>query len=183
MSPPQILRTRNMITYMLTIYEKREARRRIETMKRALDCVRQILVLSAVLSVAVGCAGRPTPPTLPDVRSNLVSVVGVLPVEDHAVAVKWYQKWIGRAPDVAPMEGVAEWQLAPNAWIQVSVDSKAAGRSSVVVGVNDVDAQRSACAAVGVAVGEVKDYGFVKTAEAIDPAGKKLLFVQEVPQR
>ena len=42
-------------------------------------------------------------------NSNLASVVGVLPVTDHAGAVKWYQDWIGRAPDVAPMEGVAEW--------------------------------------------------------------------------
>jgi hypothetical protein len=115
-------------------------------------------------------------------RSNLTSVVGVLPVADHAGAVQWYRTWIGRAPDVEPMEGIAEWQLADNAWIQVAVDPASAGRTTVVIGVSDVDAQRSACAAVGVAVGEVSDYGIVKTAEAVDPAGNKVLFVQEVPQ-
>jgi predicted enzyme related to lactoylglutathione lyase len=115
-------------------------------------------------------------------RSNLTSVVGVLPVTDHAEAVKWYRAWIGRAPDVEPMEGIAEWQLADNAWIQVAVDPASSGRTTVVIGVDDVDAQRSACAAAGVAVGEVSDHGIVKTAEAVDPAGNKVLFVQEVPQ-
>jgi hypothetical protein len=112
-------------------------------------------------------------------ESNLASVVGVLPVTDHVKAVTWYQKWIGRAPDVEPMEGIAEWQLAENAWIQVAVDPESAGHTTVVVGVKDIDAQRSACAAVEVAVGDVSDYGFVKTAEAVDPAGNKILFVQE----
>ncbi len=114
--------------------------------------------------------------------SNLKSVVGVLPVDDHATAVDWYRKWIGRAPDVEPIEGVAEWQLVENAWIQVSADPEAAGQTTVVIGVEDIDAQRSACAAVDVTVGAVADYGFVKTAEAVDPAGNKILFVQEVPE-
>jgi hypothetical protein len=114
--------------------------------------------------------------------SNLTNVVGVLPVADHATAVTWYHRWIGRGPDVEPMDGVAEWQLAENAWIQVSVDPETAGRTTIVVGVKDVIAQRSACEAVDVAVGEVNDYGFIKTAEAVDPAGNKILFIQEVPQ-
>lgn len=114
--------------------------------------------------------------------SNIASVVGVLPVTDHATAVKWYQKWIGRVPDVEPMEGVAEWQLAENAWIQVSVDPEPAGRTTVVVGVKDIEAQHSACAAAGIAMGDISDYGVVKTSEAVDPAGNKILFVQEMPQ-
>ncbi|WP_125778435.1 VOC family protein [Antribacter gilvus] len=113
---------------------------------------------------------------------NIASVVAVLPVTDHAKAVAWYERWIGRAPDLEPMEGTAEWQLASNAWIQVSLDPEPAGRTTVVVGVKDIDAQRSTCAAVDVAVGEVDDYGFVKTAEAVDPDGNKILFVQETPE-
>ena len=113
-------------------------------------------------------------------ESNLTSVVAVLPVVDHAGAVAWYQKWIGRAPDLEPMEGVAEWQVAENAWIQVSADPTTAGKSTVVVGVKDIDTQRADCAAAGVTVGDVADYGFIKTAEAIDPAGNKILFIQEM---
>ena len=113
-------------------------------------------------------------------ESNLQNVVGVLPVVDHAAAVAWYQKWIGRAPDIEPMEGIAEWRIADNAWIQVSTDPEPAGKTTVVVGVQDLDTQRSTCAAAGVTVGEVNDYGFIKTAEAVDPAGNKILFIQEM---
>jgi predicted enzyme related to lactoylglutathione lyase len=80
------------------------------------------------------------------------------------------------------VEGIAEWQLAENAWIQVTVDPGSAGGTTVVVGVEDVEAQRSACAAAGVTVGGVSDHGFVKTAEAVDPAGNTILFVQESPE-
>lgn len=113
-------------------------------------------------------------------ESTLISVVSVLPVADHSAAVAWYAKWIGRAPDVEPMEGVAEWQLAPNAWIQVSVEPESAGRTTVVLGVAEIDAQRAACEAAGVSWGDVNDYGFVKTAEAVDPAGNKIVFVQDL---
>ena len=114
--------------------------------------------------------------------SNLTSVVGVLPVADHATAVTWYQRWIGRPPDVEPTEGVSEWQLAETAWIQIAADPQAAGGTTIVVGVEDVVAQRSACAAADVAVGDINDYGFIKTAEAVDPSGNKILFIQEVQE-
>jgi hypothetical protein len=112
--------------------------------------------------------------------SNHTSVIAVLPVADHAQAVTWYQTWIGRGPDVEPTEGVAEWQMAENAWIQVSADPDAAGHTTVVVGVTDIEAQRTAFANVELALGEIADYGFIKTAQAVDPAGNKVLFVQEV---
>jgi hypothetical protein len=114
------------------------------------------------------------------IESNLTSVISVLPVVDHSDAVAWHARWIGRGPDVEPMEGVAEWQLADNGWIQVSADPGSAGKTTVVIGVADIDAQRSACEAAGVPWGEVNDYGFVKTAEAADPAGNTIVFVQDV---
>jgi predicted enzyme related to lactoylglutathione lyase len=115
-------------------------------------------------------------------ESNLQNVVAVLPVADHAAAVSWYQKWIGRAPDVEPIEGVAEWRIADKAWIQVAADPEPAGRTRVVIGVDDIDTQRSTCEAGGVTVGDVTDLGFIKMAEAVDPAGNTILFVQEVEQ-
>lgn len=111
---------------------------------------------------------------------NLTSVISVLPVADHSDAVAWYGRWIGRGPDVEPMEGVAEWQLAQNAWIQVSADPESAGQTTVVIGVADIDVQRDACETAGVPWGDVNDYGFVKTAETADPAGNKIVFVQDL---
>lgn len=113
-------------------------------------------------------------------KSNFVNVVAVVPVKDHAVALAWYRRWIGRDADVVPMEGVAEWQIAGSGWLQVALDPEHAGGTSVVVGVRDVDVQRAACIEVGVQVGDVQDYGFIKLVEAVDPDGNKVVFVQEV---
>ncbi|WP_154794088.1 VOC family protein [Occultella kanbiaonis] len=115
-------------------------------------------------------------------ESMLTSVISVLPVTDHAAATAWYGRWIGRGPDVEPMEGIAEWQLAENAWIQVSADPESAGRTTVVIGVADVDVQRTGCEAAGVPWGEIDDYGVVRTAEGSDPAGNRVVFVQEVAE-
>ena len=116
--------------------------------------------------------------------NNYSSVVSVLPVSDHGKAVEWYSKWLGRGPDVSPDEGVAEWKLAENAWIQVTAapTPDAAGKSTVVCGVRDLDKQRAVCERVGVTVGETQDYGFIKLADIVDPAGNKVMFVQETPE-
>ena len=54
--------------------------------------------------------------------SNIYSVIAVVPVKNQDKAVGWYKKLPGRDADVVPMEGVAEWQLAENAWLQVTAD-------------------------------------------------------------
>lgn len=51
---------------------------------------------------------------------SLVSVFKVLNIEQ---SVAWYTKWLGE-PDVIPMNGVAEYQLSPNSWLQLSYEEK-----------------------------------------------------------
>ena len=109
------------------------------------------------------------------------NVNAVLPVADHAAAVAWYSKWIGRKPDVEPTEGVAEWEIASNAWIQDSLDPDAAGKTTVVVGVDDIDATVADLGKEGVTCGEMQDYGFVKLTEIVDPDGNKVTFAWENP--
>ncbi len=117
-------------------------------------------------------------------KSNYSNVVCVLYVGDYSEAVGWYEKWLGRAPDVTPDEGIAEWQLAENAWIQVSVapDPGLVGKSTVVCGVIDLDEQCASCQSAGVTLSDTEDYGFIKLANATDPAGNTVVFVQEVEQ-
>ncbi|MFV2101632.1 hypothetical protein [Micromonospora sp. LOL_024] len=100
----------------------------------------------------------------------------------HPAAVTWYKQWIGRNPDVEPTEGVAEWQLTDNAWIQVSLNPEAAGRTSVVVGVEDMDSHIASLASAGVTFGEVQDFDFIKMSELVDPAGNRINFVWENPR-
>ncbi len=112
---------------------------------------------------------------------NIDSVVAVVPVKDQAAAVAWYRKLLGREADLVPADGVAEWQLAENAWLQVTTDPECAGSTSVIFGVSDLDAACTACADAGVSLGEVVEYaGLVKTVDAVDPDGNKVFFAQEL---
>lgn len=117
-------------------------------------------------------------------KNNYTSVISVLHVNDFEEAVNWYSKWLGRGPDVTPDEGIGEWKLADNAWIQVSVapDPSVAGKGTVVCGVVDLEVQCSTCQKAGVSLGETQDYGFIKLADTSDPAGNTIVFVQEVEQ-
>lgn len=113
---------------------------------------------------------------------NVLNVVTVVPVADYDLAVSWYSTLLGRQPDLEPADGVAEWQVAQNAWIQVSFDPTSAGQTTVVLGVADIDAQCANWTAAEVPWGEIQDHSFIKTAEGHDPSGNTVTFVQEVPQ-
>jgi hypothetical protein len=113
-------------------------------------------------------------------ESKLLNVIAVLPVTDYGAATSWYTTLLGRGPDVEPDEGVAEWQIAENAWIQVSADPASAGRSTVVIGVSDIEAHVAACQVAGVATEEINDYGFIKMSNVTDPAGNTIMFVQDL---
>lgn len=113
--------------------------------------------------------------------NNVNSVISVIPVKNFEESLRWYKKLFGRDPDVVPMEGIAEWQIVESAWIQVSIDPENAGSTTVVLGVNDVEAQCKTCSEACVPVGDVVEYpGVIKMAEAVDPDGNKISFVQDI---
>ncbi len=112
---------------------------------------------------------------------NINSVISVIPVKNFEEALDWYKSLFGRDPDVVPMEGIAEWQIVENAWIQVGIDPDRAGNTTVVVGVNDVEAQRKICLDANLSIGEIEEYpGLIKIAEISDPEGNKIAFVQDI---
>ncbi len=113
--------------------------------------------------------------------SNINSVIAVVPVRNQEAAVGWYKALLARDADVVPVEGVAEWQLAENAWLQVTTDPERAGSSTVIIGVDDIDAQCNACTTAKVSHGEVIEYpGIIKMIEVTDLDGNKVAFVQSI---
>jgi predicted enzyme related to lactoylglutathione lyase len=112
---------------------------------------------------------------------GLINVTSVVPVKDFESSFNWYKTFFDREPDVVPMEGIAEWQLAENAWVQVSVDPDRAGSTSVVFCVKDVEAQRAALSSLNLAVGEIEEYPeIIKMVEIVDPDGNKIALVQDI---
>jgi len=113
--------------------------------------------------------------------SHINSVIAVVPVQDHNAAVEWYTNLLGRSADVVPAEGVAEWQLVENAWLQVGTDPEQAGNATVIIGVNDIEAQCRALEEAKVQHGDLVEYpAMIKMVEVIDPSGNKLVFVQDI---
>ncbi|MBU2952720.1 VOC family protein [Marinobacter sp. F3R08] len=113
--------------------------------------------------------------------SNINSVFAVVSVTNQDDSVGWYTKLLGRDPDIVPAVGVAEWQLADSAWLQVTEDSERAGTSTVIVGVNDIETQCRSCAEANVSHGEVIEYpDIIKMIDVLDPDGNKIAFVQDI---
>ncbi|MCK2244580.1 MULTISPECIES: VOC family protein [unclassified Crossiella] len=114
---------------------------------------------------------------------NIDSVLAGVAVADFEAAQSWYSKLFGREPDVVPTEGIAEWQLAPNAWVQLTENPDRAGKSSVVIGVRDLAAQVKSVESAGFTPGAVEEYpGIVKTSTIFDPEGNEVTFVEELTE-
>lgn len=113
-------------------------------------------------------------------RINLKSLVTILEVKDMEAALEWYQKWLGK-PDVIPMEGIAEYQIAENAWIQLSCEGKEEiAPSSIVLGVDNIKEAHKSLTEKGIEVGEIMDYEVVLVFDIVDTDGNRISFVQEV---
>jgi hypothetical protein len=68
-------------------------------------------------------------------------------VSDLTIAERWYAALFGRGPDAAPMPGLLEWYVDETAGLQVWSEPERAGRSTVVIGTDDLDSfnRRSRC--------------------------------------
>ncbi len=112
---------------------------------------------------------------------NINSVISVIPVKNFQESLTWYKRLIGRVPDIVPMEGIVEWQVVGNAWIQVATDPDRAGNTTLVICVNDLETQCKTCSASNLPLSEIVEYPeIIKMAEIIDPEGNKISFVQDI---
>jgi catechol 2,3-dioxygenase-like lactoylglutathione lyase family enzyme len=115
------------------------------------------------------------------VAGKFNDIAAVIATGDYATSVAWYTRLLGRAPDLEPIRGVAEWQITATAWLQLATDVERAGKTAVRIGVDDLDAQAAALTADSVAVGEVVVIAdMVKVVDVADPDGNEVSFVQEL---
>jgi predicted enzyme related to lactoylglutathione lyase len=108
-------------------------------------------------------------------------VLTVLMVADFGSAAPWYERLFGRPPDRRPMANCAEWQVTAGGSVQVYQDPGHAGGTTVVVGVDDVDAHVRECAERGLAF-TVADTpsGQFRLATVEDPAGNTVMLSQSL---
>jgi glyoxylase I family protein len=66
-------------------------------------------------------------------------VFAAIPIADYAAARAWYERLLGRPPDLVPNASEAAWQLTDTGWIYVIGDAGRAGKALVTLLVDDLE--------------------------------------------
>jgi catechol 2,3-dioxygenase-like lactoylglutathione lyase family enzyme len=115
-----------------------------------------------------------------DERMSITLVMPSLAVVDLEQSVSWYTRLLGRGPDRRPMQGTAEWDLLGGGGVQLSVGIERAGHT-VILGVDDVDAEVSALAERGLRLdASTEPSGQFRLAFVADPAGNTVIMSQRL---
>ncbi|GAA3249854.1 VOC family protein [Pseudonocardia petroleophila] len=104
------------------------------------------------------------------------SVLAQATVSDLAAAERWYSAVFGRAPDARPMGGLLEWHLGSTFGVQVFAEPDRAGRSSIVLGEDDLDALAARLTDAGVAHDGPQPVTSSRILALQDPDGNRVVF-------
>ncbi|WP_415977098.1 VOC family protein [Rhodococcus sp. 077-4] len=102
-------------------------------------------------------------------------VFAVVAVRDIDTARDWYERLFDRRADNNPMPGLVEWQVAPGAWVQVTVDPQRAGSSMFNVAVADLELFVDTARTRGVNFSDIADANKgVRLSTVSDPDGNSI---------
>jgi catechol 2,3-dioxygenase-like lactoylglutathione lyase family enzyme len=113
-----------------------------------------------------------------------MDLYSIIPVRDRAVALPWFEAFLGRPAD----EVIGEehlWQVGANAWLVVDdrpLRAPGIGRTMITLGVTDLDEILARLAAHGITHEPVETYGNgVRHVVVPDPDGNELSLAQAPP--
>lgn len=102
-----------------------------------------------------------------------------VPVTDYQAVLPWYERLLGRAPDMLPNENEAAWQLTDTGWIYLVGDADRAGTALLTILVDDLEAYVAELTERGLEIGEIETVPHaVRKAEITDPEGNRITFGQ-----
>jgi predicted enzyme related to lactoylglutathione lyase len=110
---------------------------------------------------------------------EVTNVLAGVAVRDMEGAKRWYETFLGRAPDAEPMPSLADW-YTPGGTLQVVLDEQRAGGSLVTIKVEDARAALTELAARGGPEVELDETTSDKVlfATLADPDGNGVTLVQ-----
>ena len=98
-----------------------------------------------------------------------------IPVARRDAAVGWYERLVGRPPDLLPNDDEAAWRLTETGWMYVVTDAGRAGSALNTLLVDDLDAFLAGLAERDVVAGPVETIGGgVRLIVVTDPDGNRL---------
>src|SRR5258708_28056872 len=87
-------------------------------------------------------------------------------------ALAWYERFLGRPPDMRPNDTEAVWQLTDGGSVYVVADEERAGKSLVTIMVDDIDADLAGMEERGIVTGPVDTApGLFRRTALTDPEG------------
>jgi catechol 2,3-dioxygenase-like lactoylglutathione lyase family enzyme len=107
------------------------------------------------------------------------TVFAGLAVADLPAATAWYERLLGRPPDLVPNWHEVAWQLSDGGWVYVVGDSTRAGRGLLTLLVDDLDETIAGLAERGFAPARIDTLpNLVRKATIADPEGNRITFGQ-----
>jgi predicted enzyme related to lactoylglutathione lyase len=90
-------------------------------------------------------------------------------------AIGWYERLLGKPPDMRPNEREATWQVTQTASVYIVADDDRAGHSAVTMFVDDLDAELERITRGGIAVGGIETApGLFRRVKIRDPDGNAI---------
>jgi predicted enzyme related to lactoylglutathione lyase len=107
----------------------------------------------------------------------ITEVFAGIPVADYSSAAAWYERLVGRPPDMFPNDNEAVWRLTDKGWIYVVGDSERAGKALVTVLVDDLEQHVAELGERGLVTEPIETVpGVVRTAVITDADGNQIQF-------
>lgn len=108
----------------------------------------------------------------------ITEVFAGIAVADYERALAWYERLVGRPPDMIPNENEAVWQLTETGLIYVVGDSHRAGNALLTLIVDDLEGRVAEIAKRGLVPAIETLPGVGRKAVITDPEGNKITFAQ-----
>ena len=105
-----------------------------------------------------------------------------IPVADYQAACEWYQRLMGRSPDMVPHESEVVWQLSETGWLYVVHDvERAMGKALLTLIVDDLDSHLAEFRERHIVVNNLEvSSGKYRRAIITDPEGNTIQFTELV---
>lgn len=111
-------------------------------------------------------------------RLQAVHVFAGIPTARYAAALPWYERVMGRPPDILPNEREAMWTLHAGGSVYLVTDTEHAGGGVATIAVHDLDALLGRWAAHGIEPAAIETMPAGRKATLVDAEGNQLAFVQ-----
>jgi hypothetical protein len=98
-----------------------------------------------------------------------------VPVAELGPAIDWWERFLGRPPDMTPNQSERTWQLTDDGWIYVVEDRERAGNGLTTLIVDDLDARIGELNESGIETGNVERLNEnTRTLMLADPDGNRI---------